>query len=295
MLKQFFVALYRQKWLFVGVFVVLIYLLIIVIYAENIPFADDLSVLASLYDVHHEPDWYLKYKTLFAFHNEHRIVVPRLVTVLIYYIQGQTVNVIWWIILGNVLLFLVLYLYFKTEFTNCRLKLFIPVLLFVLQPMHYELMYWGMAALQNIGVIALSTIAFYQLTYKRNKFLPVIVAIFAVFTSANGLFVFLIGIPLLLYKRAWLLSLLWLVVGIGSAYLYWNGFSASEHSGKGFEESFHIVTFLGVFTSLVGGIIYAQTFSYLSLLLGLSLLGTIAFIGYYRFIVHPGLSYKTGK
>jgi hypothetical protein len=287
MLSQFFIALYRLRWFVIGITISLIYFITIVIYAENIPFADDLSVLASLYDIHHEPDWYLKYKTLFAFHNEHRIVIPRLITILIYHIQGKTINVAWWIILGNVLLFLVFYLYFKTEFTNHRIKLFIPVLLFVLQPMHYELMYWGMAALQNIGVIALATIAFYQLTFKNNKFLPVFVAILAVFTSANGVFVFLIGIPLLFYKREWFLGILWVIVGVGSAYLYWKGFSASEHSGKGFEESFHIFKFLGVFVSLVGGILYTQTFSYLSLLLGLSILGAITFIGYYRFIVHP--------
>ena len=287
MLKQLFVTVYPLRWYVVGVLVALIYLLTIVVYAENIPFADDLSVLASLYDIHHEPSWYLKYKTLFAFHNEHRIVIPRLVTILIYHIQGQVINVIGWIIIGNVLLFLVLYLYFKTEFTNHRIKLFIPVLLVVLQPVHYELMYWGMAALQNIGVIALSTIAFYQLTLKNNKFLPVIVAILAVFTSANGMFVFLIGILLLLYKREWFLGIVWLIVGAGSIYLYWQGFSANEHSGKGFGESFHIFNFLRVFTSLVGGIIYTQTFSFLSLLLGLSVLGALVFVGYHRFIVHP--------
>ena len=287
MLKQFFTALYRLRWFVAGAIISLVYLLIIVIYAENIPFADDLSVLASLYDIHHEPDWYLKYKTLFAFHNEHRIVIPRLITILIYHIQGQMIDIIWWIVPGNILLFLVLYLYFKAEFTHYRIKLFIPVLLFVLQPMHYELMYWGMAALQNIGVIALSTIVFYQLTFKTNKFLPVFIAILTVFTSANGVFVFLIGIPLLFYKREWLFSIVWVIVGVGSAYLYWKGFSASEHSGKGFDESFHIFKFLGVFTSLVGGIVYTQTFSYLSLLLGLFVLVAIAFIAYYRFIVYP--------
>ena len=287
MLNQFFAALYRLKWFVAGLIIALVYLLIIVIYAENIPFADDLSVLASLYDVHHEPDWYLKYKTLFAFHNEHRIVVPRLITILLYHIQGQHINVIGWIILGNVPLFLVLYLYFKAELTHYRTKLFIPVLLVVLQPMHYELMYWGMAALQNIGVIALSTLAFYQLTFKRNKFLPVFIALLAVFTGANGVFVFLIGIPLLFYRREWLVGTLWIIVGVGSAFLYWKGFSASEHSGKGFDESFHIANFLVVFTSLVGGIAYSQTFSFISLLLGLSILAVIAFIGYYRLIVHP--------
>ncbi len=287
MLKQFFITLYRLKWFIAGLIVSLLYLLIIVVYAENIPFTDDLSVLASLYDVHHEPDWYLKYKTLFAFHNEHRIVVPRLITILLYHSQGQTVNVVGWIILGNVLLFWVLYLYFKAEFTKYRIRLFIPVLLFVLQPMHYELMYWGMAALQNIGVIALSTLVFYQLAFRNNQLSAIFIALLAVFTSANGVFVFLIGIPLLLYKREWFGSILWLIVGVGSAFLYWSGFSALEHSGKGFDESFQLVRFLVVFTSLVGGIVYSQTFSFVSLILGLCIVGLIAFIGYYRLIAHP--------
>lgn len=287
MLKQFFVALYRVKWLVIGILIALIYLLTVLVYAENIPFADDLSVLASLYDVHQEPSWYLKYKTLFAFHNEHRIVMPRLITILMYHIQGNTVDVRWWIALGNILLLVVLYLYVKAEFTDNRIKLFIPVLLVVLQPMHYELMYWGMAALQNIGVVALSTIVFYQLTVKNNKFLPVLVAVLAVFTSANGMFVFIVGVLLLLYKREWRFGLLWLSVGMGSVYWYWHGFSASEHSGKGFGESFHIFNLLSVFLSLVGGVIYTQTFSYLALLLGVSVLGALVFVAYHRFVVHP--------
>ncbi len=152
--------------------------------------------------------------------------------------------------------------------------------------MHYELMYWGMAALQNIGVIALSTITFYQLTVKNNKLLPVLIAVLAVFTSANGMFVFLVGILLLLYKREWIFGLFWLIVGVGSVYLYWQGFSANEHSGKGFGESVHIVNFLGIFLSLVGGVAYAQIFPYLSLLLGISVLSALLFVGYHLFIIH---------
>ena len=284
MSKYFLASLFRLKWFIACIIIVFFYLLLIIKYAENIPFTDDLAVLSSLYDIHQEPDWYLKFKTLFSFHNEHRIVIPRLITILIYYGQFQHIDVAWWVIIGNISIFLILYLYFKAGFTQHTIKSFMPILLFVLQPIHYELMYWGMASLQNIGVLVLSSFSFYQLTYSKNKSLAIVMAVLAVFTSANGVFAFIIGTALLLYKREWHKVIVWAMIGIMCTFLYWYGFSATENSGKSLSESFVVIRFLVTFTSLVGGIIYTQTFPFLSIILGSFLLIIISFVCYYQLI-----------
>lgn len=293
MKKYLFILSNQLRWFIICATVVLIYLSIIIIYAENIPFGDDVAVLTSLYDIHHEPAWSLKLKTLFAFHNEHRIVVPRLITILLYYIQFKQISITWWILIGNISIFFILYLYYKTGFSNRKLFWFIPVLFFILQPIHYELMYWGMAALQNIGVLVLSSLAFYYLFYSQNKPLSLSMAILAVFTSANGLFTFIIGTALLFYKKEWSTAVLWLVIGITSGFLYWTGFSDVINSDSPFEEPFHIINFLTTFVSLAGGIVYTQSFPILSLVLGSFILFIIAFFTYQSLIVQPATNKKT--
>ncbi|MBD2752676.1 hypothetical protein [Spirosoma validum] len=274
-------VLHRWKWLIACLVVLLIYLLIIVAYAENIPYADDLAVLSSLYDIQHAPNWYLKLRILFNFHNEHRIAIPRLIAIGIYYIQHRHINIMWWIIIGNISIFLLLYLYFKAGFINQRVKRFLPVLFFVLQPMHCELMYWGMASLQNIGVIVLSSLSFYYLFQSKNNYLALLVAVLAVFTSANGLFTFIVGIALLIYRKDWPSSIIWLVIGLLSGFLYWNGFIIGKYSGDGFGESLELVRFLITFISLTGGVVYTQSFPLFSFALGFILLLFISISVYY--------------
>lgn len=272
---------HRWKWFIACLAVLLIYLIIIVAYAENIPYADDLAVLSSLYDIQHAPNWYLKLRILFNFHNEHRIVVPRLIAISIYYLQHRHINIMWWIIVGNVSIFLTLYLYFKAGFSNYKINFFLPVLFFVLQPMHCELMYWGMASLQNIGVVALSSLSFYYLFCSKNKYLALLIAILAVFTSANGLFTFIIAIVALFYQKERSGGIIWLAVGIACGFLYWNDFVIGKNSGDGFEESIQIVRFLKTFISLTGGVLYTQSFPLLSLGLGLTLLISIGILLYH--------------
>ncbi|QDK81243.1 hypothetical protein EXU85_22580 [Spirosoma sp. KCTC 42546] len=287
MKNKLLISLWRLKWLIACIFVGILYFSTIAINAENIPFTDDLALLSSLYDIHHELDWTLKIKTLFSLHNEHRLVIPRLIIIVLYYIQDQHVNVMWWIVVGNALIFPVLYLYFKSGFTNYNILFFIPVLFFALQPMHYELMYWGMASIQNIGVLVLSSLSFYVLIYTKNNLLALLIAVLAAFTSVNGLYVFIIGIILLFYKRDLYSSAIWILAGCGTAFFYWQGFSLDENTGKGFQESFHIIKFTATFISLVGGIIYTQTVPILSLVLGWLLILFFTAISYYRLILQP--------
>ena len=285
MLKNLLISSSLLKWYIVLFFILLVYLTIILIYAENIPFTDDLSVLASLYELKHEPDWYLKFKTLFAFHNEHRIAVPRLFTTLLYYVGGKHINISWWVITGNLFLFVPLYLLFKTGFTKKNIAYFLPVLLIVLQPMHHELMYWGMASLQNVGVLALSALCLYCLVYTENFLYALLLAILAVFTSVNGIFVLIMGAALLGYRRDIYKFAPWLLTGSLLIYLYWNGFSVEDNSGKTLSESFHFFGILTIFTRLVGGIVYAQSAPILSLVWGIFLLIIMVLVLYSRFFV----------
>ena len=262
------------RYIWVGVGVIAIYYAVVVLNSLNIPFADDLSVLASQYDIHTATRFQDVVATLLSFHNEHRLLVPRLITIGLAKLHGNVIDFRWWIWAGNAWLLLILYVFYRVFVRYQKpMVFFLPVVLLLFQPLHTELVYWGMASLQNIGVLAVAALALYLVTVGERPLIHTgavaLLTVMAMLTGANGMLLILSVAFVWLVKRRYALAVGWLVVGGIAAVLYWRGFVPDPHTAGSVKTSPTLfdsgLTFLG----LMGAFIESQRFGFLSVLAGL--------------------------
>ncbi|RRA98716.1 hypothetical protein [Larkinella rosea] len=206
--------------------------------AVNVPFEDDfdsaLKFLSSyLFKTNSLVD---RVKLIFSQHNEHRIVFDRLVFLLDYYLTGF-LNFRHLILVGNLSLVFLAYLLFRSSFPGMRLadKLlyFVPVAFGLFQLHFWELTVWGMASLQNLYVVVFALLGFYALSQtpkKANWFVVACVAgVAAAFTSGNGMFTFLVGIPVLLVLKQYKKLAIWTSLTVVTFALYFWGYAKPGH------------------------------------------------------------------
>ncbi|MBU1822532.1 MAG: hypothetical protein KKG00_13615, partial [Bacteroidetes bacterium] len=174
-------------------------------YAINIPKWDDHALKAFLVEYLQAPTWAEKIQALFRQHNEHRISVTRFVSLLDYSLFG-TLNFKRLMLYGNLSLLGVVALWWVVLKNNDKpFYTLIPVPFIWLTLSHYENMYWGMAAVQNFGVVVLVAWAIYCCVANSRKLFATALglAALACLTSGNGLLVLPIGGVLLLLDRRW--------------------------------------------------------------------------------------------
>lgn len=160
-------------------------------YAINIPKWDDHALKAFIVEYVHAGTWQGKLKALFKQHNEHRIALDRFFAWLDFSIFG-TLNYRHLMLVGNLLLVAVIPLWYVLLKNNKKpLFALVPVSFIWLTLAFWENMYWGMAAIQNFGVITLMLWTIYLSL--QPKPLPFILAIFlgalTISTSAIGILV----------------------------------------------------------------------------------------------------------
>ena len=202
-------------------------------YAVNIPHWDDHALKAFQVNYNKSDDFFEKIRLIFAQHNEHRITLTRLFSLIIYKIKG-TIDYRWLMILGNLSLLgiaSILFLIFKKY--KIYLIYFLPVscLFFGLQ-LHANL-FWGMASVQNFWVVFLAILTFYLLLISEKKssfYWAIFTAFWAVFTSQNGLLVPIIGIIILLFQYRKKELIYWLSSICVFIFAYFYNFTKSPDS-----------------------------------------------------------------
>ena len=88
----------------------------------------------------------------------------------------------------------------------------LPIATFWFSLAFWENAFWGMAAVQNIWVVAWAMLTFWKLSRADNYWwwaLPM--AFMGLFTSGNGLFIMPLALGILLLQKRWKISLIWLV------------------------------------------------------------------------------------
>lgn len=180
-------------------------------YALNVPLWDDHALKAFLLTWEKE-NILLGLKALFAQHNEHRIAFTRLTTLFAFWTQG-TLNYRTLMAVGNITLvgtWLIWALGWKTNPDRWIWWAVGSWLIFTLAL--YENFYWGMASLQNFGILFFAIISFYWLSQKSGTsdisrdwrlWLGWTSGTVAVFTSGNGLIIPLLGLLILAVQRRW--------------------------------------------------------------------------------------------
>ena len=138
-----------------------IYVWAVLRYTVNMPYWDDYGAILNFLNNYVNSSFFEKLKLIFSQHNEHRIVFNRLIEIAQYKLFGE-VNFLYLIIIGNFgwgLVILLLWNY--TKKSSCSLLLFTPVIFFMLTFVHFELMTWAMASLQQYYQILFSLLAIY--------------------------------------------------------------------------------------------------------------------------------------
>jgi hypothetical protein len=184
-----------NKFSLISIFLMLIpvvtYGFIIVYFSVNIPDMDDYDVVLGHINI---SDDSLRYKNFFSQHNEHRIAWTRFIIECYYFFFGK-INFEYLIYIGNLglLLFFLLVLKISKE-QKILIILLIPISYLLFQLQAWENMTWATGSLQNYYILffALLTLYFWNKKTLYGYFLSWIFGVIAIYTSANGLLIFLV-------------------------------------------------------------------------------------------------------
>ncbi|MCX6563513.1 MAG: hypothetical protein NTU60_07905 [Candidatus Aminicenantes bacterium] len=231
--------LYRSRILIVVLIgaPILFYFLMFVRFSVDIPFGDDYAVLSFVVNFTnpHVPG---KLPLLFSQHNEHRIVTLRLVALVLYSVAHR-IDFRSIALLGNLGLLVIAWLIpkFSTAAVGlssrpasqrrARLWPWLPVVYLLFQPQHHEILKWAMCSFTNVYVILFSFLAIYFLGRsddRRSFAMAVGLSILAAYTNGNGVFVFLIGLLLLLIKKRFRRLAWWVGIGVFYIGFYFRGY-----------------------------------------------------------------------
>ncbi len=208
-------------------------------YAQNIPHWDDYDAALGFLNTFLQSDsWLDQAKLIVSQHNEHRIALTRVLTLLTYWVLGEA-HFPSLIFLGNFFLagtLGVLALIHREHFKEPLRGLwyFIPISFIFINLQFHENTLWAMASLQNFGVLMMALGALYLLNKAQEGMYfvgAVLMAAAAVFTSGNGLLVLLIGAWMLWRPGiSWAKYLWWIVISLGLFALYFWAYQASPRN-----------------------------------------------------------------
>ncbi|MEA5258846.1 hypothetical protein VB264_13700 [Arcicella aquatica] len=190
-------------WYFIACLPILLFFYTFIIYAVNIPFLDDFTFFSFIPILYNNSNGFNKISVFFSQHNEHRILTDRVVALLIYAIKGN-VDYEWMMLVGNSFLVGILVIYFKVfQQLNLSFKYFVSLSFLIFNTQIFENSFWGMASVQNYGVILFVLILFYLISSsKRNYFyFSFIIAFLATYTSGNGILGSIVASILLLLQN----------------------------------------------------------------------------------------------
>ena len=228
-------------------------------YSINIPKWDDHALKAFILDFQNTKGFIPKLQTFFKQHNEHRIAFDRVFTLIVFWIHGS-VEYRWLMWVGNFTLLGVLLIFYKIfQKQKHSIAFFVPIPLILFQLQLWENTFWGMAAMQNFGIIFFIFGLIYLISSQKRLYfyVAILFAFFVTYTSGNGVTAFPICLILLILQRRFKDSIIFSGVAIILVFFYFYHFQmpTNNPSMKGIgigKITFGFFSFLGsVFDLLV--------------------------------------------
>jgi hypothetical protein len=180
----------------------------------NIPFTDDYNLLETIYKFRQETDFVASMKILFEQINQHRFPFERSVMLIMVYFTG-TVNIKVQIILGNIFLLGILFMFFRSlKKESISWYYFIPVPYILFNLVYFENAFWGIAAIQNTPLLFFAFLSAYGLGRNDQKGLIIglIAAIITTYVSGSGMLTWISGAIILILQRRFSLLIQWGIV-----------------------------------------------------------------------------------
>ncbi len=177
--------LFKSLWWIIFLIPIVIYFGFIYVYAINIPYVDDHGLKGFIVKFFSSNTFLDKINAIFAQHNEHRIGLTRIILLIVYYLKNE-IDYEWLIWIGNFFLLGIIYVFYKYfKLRSIDLKYLLPLPWLLFSFLQNENTYWGMASIQNFGIIFLCLSAFLALEKQQNVLTMLFISL-AVFTSGNG-------------------------------------------------------------------------------------------------------------
>ncbi len=218
---------------FLILFPIAVFYLVFQKYAVNIPHWDDFAIRNTLAKMLETNSFSEKIKLLFSQHNEHRILLTRLSAWAIYLLQGS-LNLKSLMFIGFLALAGLLIILFQvSKKYNSPLLAFVPVSLILFNVGLFENTFWGMASVQNFGVIFFAFLTFYWLVfsienpYKYFFYLALFSCFIGVFTSSNGIIIPFIGCLILLVQQRKNQLFAWMGISVIFIFVFFFNFQKS--------------------------------------------------------------------
>jgi hypothetical protein len=229
------------------------WIFVILKYAVNIPWFDDLDPFPDFLRQWIKADSASEQiRLLFQPNNEHRMVLGKL-SALFYYKFFGSLNFIFLQIVGACFTlgtFLLFWLSFRSSKINNLYFLPVPFLLFQLQ---YHLAFlWSITSLQHQSVIFFICFSIFLLS--RDRFLlALLIAVCTTFVMSSGIFVWVGGAAILLWRLNFRHLAVWCVTGAMAIGLYFHGMTTQgNESGLDFLVQSPHLALLGLLTFLGG-------------------------------------------
>jgi hypothetical protein len=204
----------------------------------NIPYFDDHALKAFILNFEKANNFSDKFQEIIRQHNEHRIGLTRFVSLLTYWIHGS-LDYRWLMAFGNTALLSLTWLFFQV-FRDFKFQrgsnhphpwwVFIPVPFLIFSLSNWENMFWGMASVQNLWVIALSLWILYWLSQadQRHFYKACVLSVIVVFTSGNGFLALGIGLGILILKKDFRRSIIWGILLATWLYIYFHEYQKNQ-------------------------------------------------------------------
>ncbi|MDQ1088827.1 hypothetical protein [Siphonobacter sp. SORGH_AS_1065] len=210
-----------------GLVPILLYFYLLDSLAINIPKWDDHGLRAFIMRFQEAQSLPQYIDAFWRQHNEHRIVYDRIVSLLDYVLTGHLnfVHLMW---VGNLSLLFIVLVWYKVLKQSVGLLYVLPIPFLIFNLSQWENMYWGMAALQNFGVIAWVICCLYALAYQLPLGICISLAILTSITSTNGLLIWPLGVIMLWLQSPKKKVFIWLGVGVLVWVLYFLHYEKTE-------------------------------------------------------------------
>ena len=203
---------------------VFVYSLLVSRHVMNIPIYDDYYNVFAHLNFIIENSFLENVKYYFFGFSDYSYYFYKLVTLIEFYLF-QKINFIHYIILGNLGFVGFYYLLVKYELLKCDWKLILPVGFLLFQFSFWEVIFWGLPAINGFWTLFL--LLFTVIVYDKKKYyLFYSSSVLIVFgTLSNGIAIVPIMILLMLLKKDWLHLKIWLVLSIVFLSIYYYQFT----------------------------------------------------------------------
>lgn len=220
-------------------------------YSLDFPFQDDTLLIEFIGIIKNTKLSFFQFlKELFKVANDHRLVIPRLIALIDYGINGQ-LNFKTYIVIANMnlgLIFLFLYNQFRKK--NLSICYFLPVPFFFFQPQMYEVSFWALNGMQHTFVVTFFVLIITLLETKNKAlfYIAIFIAFCGTFTHGNGILAFPAAFFMLLVQQRYKEIITWILSMGTCLFLYLWGYE----SGQAASPTFNVVKIIESFCGFIG-------------------------------------------